>query len=65
MPREKDNQSSGRTVDIVDPSYQPSKAELKADVSINASPEEVARALVSPVNVRHVSPDSVKIGKPA
>ena len=47
-----------RTVEVVDSSYQPSKAELEADVSINATPDEVARALTQTVNTRRVQPRS-------
>ena len=46
MPHEKSPKTSERTKRAIDSSYQPSKAELEADVSINASPEVVARALV-------------------
>lgn len=60
MPHEKDTQPSGRTVEVMASTYQPSKAELEADVSINATPEEVARALVSTVNIRHIKPANVK-----
>ena len=41
-------------VKVVESTYQPSKAELEADVSIDVAPEEVARALVRTVNVQHV-----------
>ena len=37
-------------------SYQPSKAELEADISVDASPEEIRDALMRPVTV-------VEIGK--
>ena len=33
-------------------SYQPSKAELEEDVSVNATPEEVRAALMRPVIVQ-------------
>ena len=33
-------------------SYQPSKAELEEDVSVNATPEEVRAALMRPVVVQ-------------
>ena len=53
MPRK---EPKTRIVKVMDSSYQPSKAELEADVSIDASPEEVARALMSTVNVQRASP---------
>ena len=43
-----------RTVEVVDSSYQPPKAELEADTSIDASPNEAARALMSTVNIRRI-----------
>ena len=55
MPR-KEPRTATRTVKVMDSSYQPSKAELEADVRIDASPEEVARALMSTVNVQRASP---------
>ena len=63
MPDKKSPQPADRTVDVVESSYQPSKAELEEDVSINASPEEVARALVQTVNVQRVKTASIKPGK--
>ena len=70
MSSEKDGNRPPRTVEVVDSSYQPSKAELEADVSINATPDDVARALTRTVNVRRVKTPrskaaSVKSGKPA
>ena len=35
-------------------SYQPSKAELDADISINATPEDVAKAVMKQVTVQEV-----------
>ncbi|MCY4530314.1 MAG: hypothetical protein OXD46_14945 [Chloroflexi bacterium] len=34
------------------PSYQPTKAEMEEDMSIDATPEEVAASLMRDVNVR-------------
>lgn len=51
-------QRTDRTVEIVDSSYQPSKTELGADVSIDATPDEVARALTRTVNIRRVKSPS-------
>lgn len=39
------------------PSYQPSKAELDEDLSIDATPDDVAAALMRDVNVRHIGTD--------
>lgn len=55
MPR-KEPKTITRTVKVMDSSYQPSKAELEADVSIDATPEEVGRALMQTVNVQRASP---------
>lgn len=42
------------TVCLKPSSYQPSKAELEEDVRIVAAPEDVVRAVMSPVDLRHV-----------
>ena len=42
------------TVEVVYSGYQPSKAELEADISIDKTPDEVAKALTQTVNVRRV-----------
>ena len=55
MSRNRKPKTATRTVKFIASSYQPSKAELEADVSIDASPEEVARALMSTVNVQRAS----------
>jgi len=47
-----------QTVEVVDSSYQPSKAELEEDVSLDATPDEVARALTRTVNTRRVNSPS-------
>ena len=41
MPKEP-KQTQARTVDVVDPSYQPSRAELREDLRINATFEETS-----------------------
>ena len=41
-------------VEIVHPSYQPSKAELEADLRVEASFEEAVDALAKPVRIRHI-----------
>lgn len=43
-----------RTLDVVDPSYQPSRAELRENLRINTTFEELTKAVVQPVKVRYV-----------
>ena len=43
-----------RQVRVKPYSYQPSKAELEADVSVEASPEEIRDALMRSVTVEEV-----------
>ena len=43
-----------REVKIVHPSYQPSRAELREDLRVDATFEEGMRALVQPVKVQYV-----------
>ena len=45
-------------VKLMHSSYQPSKAELEEDVSIDASPEEIARAVGRQVEVRYTKPQA-------
>ena len=42
------------TVEVKPSSYQPSKAELEADVSIAADPEDLARAVLRQVKMETV-----------
>ena len=43
-------------IDLAKSSYQPSKAELEETMDLgDLTPEEVARALLQPVDVRYVS----------
>ena len=42
------------TIELVKDSYQPTKAELEADMRVEADFEELARALVQPVNIRWI-----------
>ena len=42
------------TVHLKPSSYQPSMAELEEEVRIDAAPEDVARAIMRPVNIKHV-----------
>ena len=46
--------STPRTVELVHPSYQPSKAELEEDLPVDVIFEEAVQALVRPVKVRYV-----------
>ena len=57
MPKPKQGR---RTVKIADPSYQPSKAELNEDMRVDASPEDIARAVGRQVEVRHSKPNPPK-----
>ena len=41
-------------VEIVHPTYQPSKAELEADARVDAAFDEAVEALTKPVVVRYV-----------
>ena len=43
--------SNKPVVKLAHSSYQPSKAELEEDVSIEATPEDIARAVLRPVQV--------------
>ena len=46
MPKRRKERSIGKTVAEVSPfAYQPSKAELEADVSVDADPEALAECL--------------------
>ena len=46
-----------REVRLKPSAYQPSKAELEEDVSIDATPDELAVAILQPVRIVH-DPDS-------
>ena len=43
-----------RMVDIVAPTYQPSKEELEEDVRVDASFEEAVDALAQPVKINYI-----------
>ena len=48
--------SDRRVVELAKSTYQPSKAELEEIIDLgDMNPEDVARALLQPVDVRHVS----------
>ena len=42
------------TVELVDYGYQPSKTDLAEDLRVKGSLEQAAKALVQPVNLRHI-----------
>ena len=52
----KPKQPQTRTVDVVDPSYQPSRSELSEDLRVDATFRELSKAVVQPVKVRYVKP---------
>ena len=41
-------------IELVHPSYQPSKAELEEDLRVDATFEEAVQALAQPVKIRYV-----------
>ena len=43
-----------RIVDVVAPTYQPSKAELEEDMRVRATFEEAVEVLTRPVKVRYI-----------
>ena len=47
-------QPEPQEVELVHPSYQPSKAELEEDLRVDATFDEAVQALVRPVKVRYV-----------
>ena len=48
------------TVKLIHPSYQPSREELGQDLRVDASFEEIAKAVTRTVNVEYVKPESRK-----
>ena len=44
------------TVDIADPSYQPSRAELQEDLRLKGTFKKAIQALVKPAKIRKVMP---------
>ena len=45
-----------KEVEVPDPSYQPTAAELREDLRVNATFEETAKSVVQSVKVRYVKP---------
>ena len=43
-------------IELIDPSYQPSKAELEEDLRVDATFEELAAMVARPVKIRYVKP---------
>ena len=43
-----------REVEVVHPSYQPSRAELEEDMRVNVTFEEAIQALAQPVRIRYI-----------
>ena len=54
--------SKPKTIELVNPRYQPSQTELKKDMRINASPEEVAKAVMQRGEVRHIRRPKTRSG---
>ena len=52
--RPKKDVSKRQAVEVLPHSYQPSKAELEQDMSINATPNEIAREVMRDVSVREI-----------
>ena len=46
-------------------SYQPTRAEMEEDVSIKATPQQLARAAIQPVEVAHPDPAGGRVGAEA
>ncbi len=56
----KPEQPPTRTVDVVDPSYQPNREQLREDLRVDATFEELSKVVVQPVKVRYVKPTKPK-----
>ena len=46
--------ADAKEIEIVRPTYQPSKAELEGDLRVEAAFEEAVQALTQPVRIRYV-----------
>ena len=53
-PESKSEQTVSNEVEVVHPSYQPSRAELNEDMRVDATFEESIQALVRPVRNRYI-----------
>lgn len=47
-----------REIELIDPSYQPSRKELSEDLRVDATFEELTAAVVRPAKIRYVKPES-------
>ncbi|MCY4531178.1 MAG: hypothetical protein OXC84_02415 [Gammaproteobacteria bacterium] len=45
-----------KTIDVPDPSYQPTRKELQEDLRLKGTFEDAVKALVRPVKIRKVMP---------
>lgn len=54
-PESRSEQPAPREVEVVRPSYQPSRAELDEDMRVEATFEEAVQALTRPVRIRQIS----------
>ena len=52
----KSDSDKPRTVEVPHPFYQPSRKQLRKDLRVNATFEELSKAVVQPVKVRYVKP---------
>ena len=41
-----------RTIEVLPSTYQPSRAEVKEEFKINATPEKLAKAILKPVEIK-------------
>ena len=58
MPKQAPSGPPGRReIKLVDPPYQPHAAELKEDLRVDATFEELTAAVVRPVKIRFVKPE--------
>ena len=51
---ERTNKPKHPTVEVVEPSYQPSKSELEADLRVDATFPQAVKALSKTLNIKHV-----------
>ena len=54
------NKPKPREITLIDPKYQPSAAELREDLRVNATPEQARAALVRPVRIKYAMPSKPK-----
>ena len=50
----RENPAEPPVLELVHPSYQPSKAELEEDLRVDATFEEAMQALAQPVKIRYI-----------